>query len=54
MGRNALEVGDGQNTFELDFEPITLNRMNDWLAFEGTFEASCDRPPTLESRATSA
>jgi len=29
----------GQNTFSLDFEPIMLYRLNDWLAFEGTFEA---------------
>ncbi len=29
----------GQNTFTLDFEPIMLFRLNDWLAFEGTFEA---------------
>ncbi len=33
----------GQNTFALDFEPILLYRMNDWLAFEGTFEASFDQ-----------
>jgi type II secretory pathway pseudopilin PulG len=30
----------GQNTFSLDFEPIMLFRLNDWLAFEGGFEAS--------------
>ncbi len=30
----------GQNTFSLDFEPIMLYRLNDWLAFEGGFEAS--------------
>jgi hypothetical protein len=32
----------GQNTFALAFEPIMLYRLNDWLAFEGTFEASFD------------
>lgn len=32
----------GQNTYALDFEPIMLYRMNDWIAFEGTFEASYD------------
>lgn len=32
----------GQNTFSLDFEPIMLYRVNDWLAFEGTVEASFD------------
>src|SRR6266851_5100121 len=32
----------GQNTFALTFEPITLFRVNDWLAFEGTFEAAYD------------
>jgi hypothetical protein len=31
-----------QNTFSLDFEPIILYRLNDWLAFEGTMEASFD------------
>ncbi|HVB81432.1 MAG TPA: hypothetical protein VNE82_15980 [Candidatus Binataceae bacterium] len=32
----------GQNTFALAFEPIMLYRLNDWLAFEGTFEAAFD------------
>jgi hypothetical protein len=31
-----------QNTFSLDFEPIMLFRLNDWMAFEGTFEAGYD------------
>ncbi|HTQ24983.1 MAG TPA: hypothetical protein VMI09_09820 [Candidatus Binataceae bacterium] len=31
-----------QNTFSLDFEPILLYRPTDWMAFEGTFEASYD------------
>jgi len=31
-----------QNTFSVDFEPIILYRPNDWLAFEGTLEASFD------------
>lgn len=30
------------NTFTLDFEPIALYRLNDWLMFEGTVEASLD------------
>lgn len=30
------------NTFTLDFEPIALYRLNDWLLFEGTVEASLD------------
>lgn len=28
------------NTFALDFEPIVLYRVNDWLLFEGTIEAN--------------
>ena len=32
----------GQNTFALVFEPIMLYRLNDWLLFEGTFEAAFD------------
>src|SRR5579864_3489200 len=28
------------NTFALDFEPIILYRVNDWLLFEGTIEAN--------------
>ena len=31
-----------QNTFSLVFEPIMLYRLNDWLLFEGTFEAGYD------------
>jgi len=31
-----------QNTFSVAFEPIILYRPNDWLAFEGTFEAAFD------------
>ncbi len=30
------------NTFNLDFEPIALYKVNDWLMFEGTVEASLD------------
>lgn len=33
---------NGQNTFSLTFEPLMLYRMNDWLAFEGEFEAAYD------------
>jgi hypothetical protein len=29
-----------QNTFSLEFEPIFLYRLNDWILFEGTIEAS--------------
>lgn len=31
---------NGQNTFALVFEPLMLYRLNDWLAFEGEFEAA--------------
>ncbi len=30
------------NTFSLDFEPIALYKVNDWLMFEGTVEAALD------------
>ena len=29
-----------QNTFSLEFEPLFLYRLNDWILFEGTIEAS--------------
>jgi hypothetical protein len=29
-----------QNTFSLEFEPLFLYRLNDWILFEGTVEAS--------------
>jgi len=29
-----------QNTFSLQFEPLLLYRLNDWILFEGTIEAS--------------
>jgi hypothetical protein len=31
---------NGQNTFAVNFSPLVLYRLNDWLAFEGTFSAS--------------
>lgn len=33
---------NGQNTFALTFEPLMLYRPNDWLMFEGEFEAAFD------------
>jgi hypothetical protein len=33
---------NGQNTFALTFEPLMLYRPNDWLLFEGEFEAAFD------------
>src|SRR3984893_7387170 len=30
----------GKNTFAVNFSPVVLYRLNDWLAFEGTFTAA--------------
>src|SRR5690348_4605973 len=41
-GDFVYDKQNGQNTFALTFEPLMLYRMNDWLAFEGEFEAAWD------------
>src|ERR1700730_237546 len=30
----------GKNTYAVNFSPVVLYRLNDWLAFEGTFTAA--------------
>jgi hypothetical protein len=39
-GNFVYDKQNGQNTFALTFEPMMLYRMNDWLLFEGEFEAA--------------
>ena len=45
----------GQNTFAVNFSPLMLYRLNDWLAFEGTFTAAFSpgvRAPRSARRST--
>ena len=39
-GSFIYDRASSENTFSLQFEPIALYRLNDWILFEGTIQGS--------------